>query len=132
MLSVQYGPVIKFRAERKKSDEKKGGDTNVTVEQGNASGRDTNIGGDVIYGADGRQLGQALAEAQKSLLDWVKQLSAENAELVRRLEQGRVGPQTPGTELAVGEAVQSIAQRGGRRRSALATGARPFEGEQNH
>jgi hypothetical protein len=56
--------VFKFFAERKKADEQKGGDTNVTQSgKGNVSGRDTNIGRDAIYGADGRQIGQAVAIA---------------------------------------------------------------------
>ncbi len=55
----------KFRAEqRKKADEKKGGATNVTHSgPGPASGRDTRIGGNLVYGADGRQVGEAVAEA---------------------------------------------------------------------
>jgi tetratricopeptide (TPR) repeat protein len=64
----------------------------------------------VIYGADGRRLGQAMAEAQRPLLDWVKQLSAENADLVRRLEQAREGAQAPGSQQAVAEAVDATAK----------------------
>lgn len=103
--------VVKFFAEPKKADEKKGGDTTVIQSgQGNASGRDTIIGRDAIYGADGRQLGQAVAEAQRPLLDRNEKLSAKNAELKLRLEQARVGPQVPGSQQAIAEAVDATAK----------------------
>ncbi len=103
--------VVKFFAERKKPDEKNGGGTKVIQSgHGNASGRDTNIGGDIIYGADGRQIGEVVAEAQRPLLDRNEKLSAEVAELKLRLEQARVGPQVPGSQQAVAEAVDATAR----------------------
>ena len=103
--------VFNFFVEHKRANDKKGGDTKVVQsEQGNASGRDTIIGRDAIYGADGRQIGHAVAEATKPLMERVERLFAENAELARKLEQTRVSPQAPGAQHAVGEAVQSIAQ----------------------
>lgn len=85
----------KFRAEqRKKADEKKGGATNVTHSgPGPASGRDTRIGGNLVYGADGRQVGEAVAEATGPLLDRlvdrVERLSAEKAGLSTQLDAAR-------------------------------------------
>jgi hypothetical protein len=109
-LSKSCGTLSKFPITAT-PEENKGGDTNVTQSgQGNASGRDTIIGRDVIYGADGRQIGEAVAEAQSPLFDWVKQLSAENAELVRRLEQAREGAQAPGSQQAIAEAVDATAK----------------------
>src|SRR4029453_16235929 len=63
------------------------------------------IGRDLIYGADGKQVGQAVAEATIPLLDRVEKLSAEKAEVVRQLEALRKGPQTPGSEQAIAEAI---------------------------
>jgi hypothetical protein len=85
-VAIAAWAVITFVVEHKDTPDKKDG-TNITQSgQGNASGRDTNIGGNVNYGADGKQVGQAVAEATKPLIDAVTKLSAENAELVRRLE----------------------------------------------
>jgi tetratricopeptide (TPR) repeat protein len=103
--------VVKFIAERNKSHEKKGGGTNVTqLGPGAASGRDINTGGHLILGADGKQIGQAVVEATKPLRDRLERLSARNAELARRLDQERKGPQTPGSERAVAEAIDATAK----------------------
>jgi tetratricopeptide (TPR) repeat protein len=97
--------VFKFRAERRKDKNKGVGTTVSHSGQGPASGRDTRIGGDVVYGADGKQIGEAVAEAQRPLIDWVQRLSAENASLLRQLEEARQAPQAPGSELALAEAI---------------------------
>jgi hypothetical protein len=95
--------VFKFREERRKN---KSAGANVTHSgQGPASGRDTWIGGNGIYGADGKQLGQAEAQGTNPLVDWVQRLSAENAGLLRRLEAARKAPQTLGSEQALAEAI---------------------------
>ncbi len=72
--------VIKFFAGRKKDKDKSGG-------------------------ADRRQIGEAVFEAQRPLIDWVKELSAENAGLLRQLEAARKAPQTLGSEQALAEAI---------------------------
>jgi hypothetical protein len=56
--------VVKLLAERKKADEKKGGDTNVAVAQGAASGRDTTFQGPVSF-APSTEL---IAQIQKPLV----------------------------------------------------------------
>jgi tetratricopeptide (TPR) repeat protein len=94
--------VIKFFAGRKNDEDKSGG-ANVTHSgQGPASGRHTWIGGN---GTDGKQIGEAVVEAQRPLIDWVKELSAENAGLLRQLEAARTAPQTLGSEQALAEAI---------------------------
>ena len=59
---------------------------------------------------DGRQTGQAVAEAQRPLLDRNEKLAGENAKLTLQLEQARKGPQTPGSQQAVAEAVDATAK----------------------
>jgi hypothetical protein len=66
--------VFKFVVERKKVNEKKGGDRNVKVDQGFGAGHDQTFQGPVTFGPSKEQI----AQIQEPL---AKQLSAQNAEL---------------------------------------------------
>src|ERR1700724_2346090 len=97
--------VVKFFAERKKADEKKGGDTNVNVGQGAGSGRDTTFQGPVSF-APSTEL---IAQIQKPLVDELGAQRAQIANLTKMLLEKNPAA-GPGAQQAVGAAVGSIAQ----------------------
>jgi len=105
--------VVKFIAERKKADEKKGGDTNVNVGQGFGVVRDQTFQAPVNFGPSP----ELVAQIQKPLAD---ELAAQRAEfatlqseyvaLTKMLLEKNPAAAGPGAQQAVGEAVQSIAE----------------------
>jgi tetratricopeptide (TPR) repeat protein len=97
--------VVKFRAERKKADEKKGGVTNVAVGQGAGSGRDTTFQGAVSFGPSPEQIEQI----QKPLADQLAAQRAQIENLTKALLE-RNPAAGPGAQQAVGAAVGSIVE----------------------
>jgi len=106
--------IFKFFAERKKAEDKKRSDRNVTQSgQGAASGRDTTFQGPVSFAPSP----ELVAQIQKP---WAEQLAAQRAEfatlqseyvaLTKMLLEKNPAAVGPGAQLAVGEAVQSIAE----------------------
>jgi tetratricopeptide (TPR) repeat protein len=98
--------VFKFIAERKKTAEKKSGDTTATqTGQGAASGRDTTFQGPVTFAPSP----ELVAQIQKPLADELAAQRAQNEKLTNMLLE-RNPSAGPGAQQAVGQAVQSIAQ----------------------
>jgi hypothetical protein len=99
--------IVKFRAERNNTDEKKGGITNITNSgQGFVSGGNTNINAPVTFGLDEKEVQRNIFDAQKPLTEEVKETNS----LIQQLIALHHTPATPGEEKRIGEAVQSIAQ----------------------
>ena len=99
--------VFKFFVERKKAEDKKRGDRNVTQSgQGAASGRDTNFQGPVSFAPSP----ELVAQIQKPLADELAAQRAQIENLTKMLLERNPVAAGPGAQQAVGEAVQSIAQ----------------------
>src|SRR5208283_4190900 len=105
--------VFKFFAERKKAEDKKRSDRNVTQSgQGAASGRDTTFQGPVTFAPSP----EFVEQIQKP---WAEQLAAKDAQFaalhseyvaLTKMLLEKNPAAGPGAQQAVGEAVQSIAQ----------------------
>ncbi|MGO9233381.1 MAG: tetratricopeptide repeat protein [Methylocella sp.] len=98
--------VFKFFAERKKADEKKGGDTNVSVGQGFGTVRDQTFQAPVNFGPSP----ELVAQIQKPLADELAAQRTQIENLTKMLLEKNPAAAGPGAQEAVGEAVQSITQ----------------------
>jgi tetratricopeptide (TPR) repeat protein len=99
--------VVTFIAERKKTAEKKGGDTKATqTGQVAASGRDTTFQGPVTFAPSP----ELVAQIQKPLADELAARGTQKENLTKMLLERNPAATGPGAQQAVGEAVGSIAK----------------------
>jgi tetratricopeptide (TPR) repeat protein len=99
--------VVKFLAERKKADDKKSGDTNVSVGQGFGIVRDQTFQAPVSF-APSLEL---VAQIQKPLADELAAQRAQIENLTKMLlERNPVAAAGPGAQQAISEAVTAITE----------------------